>query len=256
MLALLTTLMLTLAAPGEGDRPTIPDDARLGAARLRIDQLVDRAAAEGLPAEMIVSKVREGLAKGVDAARIEAAALRLTDSLEAAQRFVAARRTGPPATSLVRAVAEARLAGVSLGAVDPLVRGERPEPQSRRAVEVVTDLSLRGYPADRAATVVRDVMARDARSVDRLPGTLETIRRDYALSQSEAVDAIARGLASSDSLQSAYSRTVEDERRQGRGHGAGSDKSAEGRDDAPGKSGLAPGHLKMRPPTAGPKKPR
>jgi hypothetical protein len=208
-----------------------------------------------LPTEMIVSKVREGLAKGVDPSRIEAAAARLTDSLEAAQRYVTARRPGPPATvPLVRAVAEARLAGVALTAIDPLVAPQRAEPPARRAVEVVTDLSLRGYPPERAAAVVNEVLGRDTAALDRLTGALETLRHDYALSRAEAVDALARGLASSDSLQTALRRTSDDERRQGHGQGAAADRGAEGRDGSPGKSGLAPGHLKMKPPTAGPKK--
>jgi hypothetical protein len=205
---------------------------------------------------MIVSKVREGLAKGVDSARIEAAAVRLSDSLVAAQRYVIARRPGPSAPlPLVRAVAEARLAGVALTAIDPLVAPELPEPSARRAVEVVTDLSLRGYPSERAAAVVKDVLARDTSALDRLPGALETLRHDYALSRAEAVDALARGLASADSLQTAFTRTVDEERRQGHGNGVGGERGAEGREGAPGKSGLAPGHLpRMKPPTAGPKK--
>jgi hypothetical protein len=150
----------------------------------------------------------------------------------------------------VRAVAEARLAGVAMSAVDPLLRGERPELQ--RAVEVVTDLSLRGYPSERAALVVQNVLSRDARALDRIPGTLETIRQDYALSPAEAVDALARGLASSDSLQTAYNRTAEDERRRGHGRGAAA-KGAEDGADGPGKSGMAPGQLKKK--NAPPKKP-
>lgn len=240
MTALVMTMVLVMASAEAA--PSLPADPRLDPARARIEQLVSRAEAGGLPAEMIVSKVREGLAKGVDAARIEAAAARLTDNLEAAQRYVAERRPGRPPVRLVRAVAEARQAGVSLAVVDPFIRGEKPEMQ--RAVEVVTDLSLRGYPADRAARVVHNVAARDAAALDRVWGTLETIRQDYTLSHGEAVDALARGLASSDSLQTAYGRTVEDERR--RGHGRGGAGKGGGQGDSPGKSGLAPGQLKKK----------
>jgi hypothetical protein len=255
MVAALAALLFALASPG------LPDDARLAAVRPRLEQLVERAAAAGLPTEMLVSKVREGLAKGVDPARIEAATVRLSESLSAAQRYMVGRRPGgTPAAPLVRAVAEARMAGVALTAIDPLVTAERPEVSARRAVEVVTDLSLRGYPPERAAAVVRDVQARDGAALDRLPGTLETLRQDYALSRAEAVDALARGLASSDSLQAAFTRTADDERRQGQGRGRGpsSDHGAsEGGDGSPGKSGLAPGHInRMKPPTAGPKKNR
>jgi hypothetical protein len=254
-LPLAATLLIALAGPAVAARPGLPDDARLAPVRPRLELLVDRAIRGGLPAEMIVSKVREGLAKGVDPPRIEAAAARLTDSLESAQRYVTERRPGSLApVPLVRAVAEAQLAGVALTAIDPLVGPDRAEPPARRAVEVVTDLSLRGYPPDGAAAVVKNVLTRDAAGLDRIPAALETLRHDYALSRAEAMDALARGLASADSLQTAFTRTAEDQRRQGHGQGAGADRGADGREDAPGKSGLAPGHLpKTKPPTAGPK---
>jgi hypothetical protein len=243
-----TAVMVLLLGLASAEGATgLPADGRLAPVRAHLQEIVQHADAAGLPSEMIVSKVREGLAKGVDPARIEAAAVRLSDSLVAAQQYVTAHHQGRPDVTLVRAVAEARLAGVALTSVDPLLRGQRPE--QRRAVEVVTDLSLRGYPSDRAALVVQSVLTRDANALDRVPGTLETIRQDYALSHIEAVDALARGLASADSLQTAYTRTVEDERR--RGHGRGT--AAKGADDddaengsSPGKSGLAPGQLKRK----------
>jgi len=142
----------------------------------------------------------------------------------------------------VRAVAEARMANVPMSAVDRLVKVQKPEME--RAVAVVTDLSLRGYPSDRAELVVENVLNRDAVSLDRVPGTLETIRQDYALSHTEAVDALARGLASSDSLQTAYNRTVEDERKRGQ-QGRGSGKAAE-QDDDGGSGKLPPGQLKKK----------
>lgn len=104
--------------------------------------------------------------------------------------------------------------------------------------------------------VVENVLSRDAQALDRVPGTLETIRRDYSLSHTEAVDALARGLASSGSLQTAYNRTVEDERKRGPGRGAAKSDDQEG--DSPGKSGLAPGRLKKKkvvPPVVAPGKP-
>jgi hypothetical protein len=242
-IALAATLSLTAAA---AEPTSLPADVRLDPVRQNVQQLVDRATAAGLPAEMIVSKVREGLAKGVDARRIEVAAGRLAEGLQSAHSYLAERRRGPIPGKLVRAVAEARLAGVDLAAVDALVRNDRPEAPAERAVEVVTDLSLRGYPTDRAAAVVKQVVARDGRSLDRLPGTLETIRQEYALTQTEAADALSRGLAGADSLQAAYTRTANEEQRRGRGRG-GPKKGAGDGSDSPGKSGLAPGHLKMRP---------
>jgi hypothetical protein len=201
--------------------PAIPEDARLlGPVRERLRVLVSKTAEEGLPAEMVASKVREGLAKGVPVPRIEAAAVRLAESLAAAHKFVAERRPGaaPPA-SLLRALAEAHMAGVDFSATDRLVRKGRSPAEVVRAVEVLTDLALRGYPAPRASSVVNEVLARDPRALARVPAALESIRREQALTYTESVDALSRGLASTDSLQSAYDRTVSDQRRRGAGRG-------------------------------------
>src|SRR5687767_5296835 len=105
MFSMAMVTVLALVSPVEA--APLPADPRLDAVRDRLEQLVQRADGAGLPSEMIVSKVREGLAKGVDAQRIEAAALRLTENLEVAQKFVVARRPGQPPAPLVRAVAEA-----------------------------------------------------------------------------------------------------------------------------------------------------
>src|SRR5216110_248060 len=117
-------LGLLLSAAEAAPPATLPQDARLEPVRARLESLVARTNQAGLPADLVVSKVREGLAKGVPAERIEAAANRLAESLELARRFVAERRSGP-APALVRALAEARSAGVELSETDALVRGER-----------------------------------------------------------------------------------------------------------------------------------
>jgi hypothetical protein len=225
--------------------PALPDDARLASVRAHLEQVVQKASAAGLPIDMIIGKVREGLAKGVDAGRIDTAAQRVADNLGEAQQMVTSHRGSAP-PGLVRAVAEARMANVPAADVDALVRGDRPEPPTRRAVEVLTDLSLRGYPTGRAVAVVRAVLARDAGSLDKVPGTLETIRVDFALTQGEAADALARGFSAASSLQAAAGRAAEDER--SRGNGRGRDRSDDR--DSPGRSGSAPGHLpKVNPAT-------
>jgi hypothetical protein len=222
----------------------LPDDVRLASVRAHLEQVVQKASAAGLPVDMIIGKVREGLAKGVDAGRIDAAAQRVADNLGEAQQLVISHRGSAPA-GLVRAVAEARMANVPATDVDALVRGDRPEPPTRRAVEVLTDLSLRGYPTGRAVAVVRAVLARDAGSLDNVPGTLETIRLDFALTHTEAADALARGLVAATSLQAAAGRAADDERSRGRGRDRGDEH------DSPGRSGSAPGHLPKANPATG-----
>jgi hypothetical protein len=239
MLTMVTAAVLGFATAQEAAVQPLPDDPRLQPIRDHLAQIIQSADAAGLPSEVIVSKVREGLAKGVAPARIEEVTERLARNLAAAQRYVTARRPGRARPALVRAVAEARMADVGMPAIDALVAHDRPE--TPHAVEVVTDLSLREYPSGRASVVVQNVLSRDAGSLDRVAGTLETLRQDCGLTHVEAVDALARGLASSDSLQNAYKKTAEDERR--RGH-RGSGNADWG--DSPGRSGLAPGRLKSR----------
>jgi hypothetical protein len=239
---MMSTMTVKLALMlGFAQAAVLPTDPRLEPVRPQLEQVVQRMTASGLPAEVVVSKVREGLAKGVPADRIAAAAGRLAENLQTARTFLAERRPGAAPAELVRALAEARLAGVELAAADPVVRGGRPAPETARAIEVITDLSLRGYPSSRAAGLVHDVLARDAASVGRLPATLEVLRREQALSHGETVDALARGLQAGGSLEQASVRAA-DERSKGRG------PANRGGDGEPGrKDGVVPpGQLKKQ----------
>jgi hypothetical protein len=238
---LVVVLGLAQAAP-------LPPDARLEPVRARLEAALARAAQAGLPADLIVSKVREGLAKGVPADRITMVAERLADNLQAARSFVAQRRgagaaLAPADVPLVRALAEARLAGVAFDASAPVVALGRPAPDTARAIEVLTDLTLRGYPTDRASAVVRDLFTRDAVAVGRLPASLEVLRREQGLSQAETLDAMARGLRGTGSLEQAANRAADEGRRAGRGSGAGGPGEGHG----PGKEGFVPpGQLKKQ----------
>jgi hypothetical protein len=220
--------------------PGLPSDARLEPVRPRLEQIVKKAADDGLPADLIVSKVREGLAKGVDVARIETAAGRLAESLAVARGFVAERRPAA-APEVIRAVAEARLAGVDLVAADAVVRADRSAGDTARAVEVLTDLSLRGYPMGRASDLVKDVLTRDPTAVGRVPSTLETLRNQQALTQAETVDAVARGLRGGGPLASAAARAAEE-----KGHGRGSAATPGGPGKAGGDGFVPPGQLKKQ----------
>ena len=72
-IALCLRLLVGIATAHAAPPVQLPNDARLDPVRPRLAAIVTRAEAEGLPAEVIVSKVREGLAKGIDPKRIEAA---------------------------------------------------------------------------------------------------------------------------------------------------------------------------------------
>lgn len=237
---------LLLAAPVGG----VPDDPRLVTVREELQQVIDKAAQDGIPTGLLVSKIHEGLAKGVAAPRIRAVVDEMAKGLVQARVLVVARRSGAPDDGLVQALAEARMAGVPLSVTEPLVAGEQKAKEVSRAVQVLTDLALRGYPAARTAPLVRDLLVRDLPALPRLAAGLETLRRESALTQVEAVDALSRGLAATGTLGPGLRRSVDEERRKIPGRG---------RDDRPfreppGKGAVPPGHDPARGKPPHPKK--
>ena len=208
--------------------PALPSDPRLGPVRAELAQIVEQAAQSELPAEALVVKVQEGLAKNVPAARIVAVVRGLAQDLGAARAFAAPLLAGgKPSPVLLRALADAKAAGVSWNDATPLVRlgGEGPV----RALRVLTDLATRGYPTDHAAAIVAALAARDPQALPRLAADLDRVRRTRGLTQLETLDALQRALD------------------RGRDVGAGAlDRALQKVDDgsaagAPGQSGLEHG---------------
>jgi hypothetical protein len=212
-------LSLATGAPADG----LPQDARLETVRAHLQEIFLSAQATTSRSDLIVSKVREGLAKKVSPASIEAGAVRLLDGLRVARQVLDERRE-QAAPGLLRPLAEAAAAGVPVEALESLISGA-PEPGAQRALEVLTDLSLHGYPARAASILVRTVLSQEPQSLERLPRSLERLQGDYALSPAEAMDALARGLASGESVPASFRHAADDEQR-GRGHGAAEPRGA------------------------------
>jgi hypothetical protein len=212
----------------------LPDSERLAPVRSSLEKIVDQAARDGLPSELIVSKVREGLAKGVAPESIRLAAERLAQSLGGADQFLKMHRKNTTSAALIRAVAEANISGVDLDALDPVVASDVPDGLLARAIEVLTDLALRGYPSRRAALVVKQVLDRDSRALGRLVAGIEEIRIEQTVSRADALESLGRNLQSGagGSFDVALTRSLEGSDRAGNAAGASS----------PGKSGQAPGH--------------
>jgi hypothetical protein len=207
---------------------TLPDDARLAPVRAALQATLDRARRDGLPDALIVGKVREGLAKGAPPEAIRAAAARVATSLGAADRFLKAHRRPIAPPELVRAVADAHAAGVDLEAAAAMTSSIAADAVLARAIDVLTDLAVRGYPGHRAAQVVGEVAGRDPGSLGRVVVGVEEIRSQRTVSRADALEALGRNIASGGgSLDSAVARALED------GDRAGS--------ASPGKSGQAPG---------------
>jgi len=188
-----TMLSVALALAALTEAPALPEEVevRLGAEAAPLRMLVDRAAESGLPADLLVSKIREGLAKNVEPSQIRGATQRLGEALSLARSFIGERRSGPPARELLRAVAEAQLAGCRLAELDRLLRTPSAPGPTARAIEVLVDLVLRGYPSAPAARVVSAVLAREPEALGRLPAILEQLRQEQALSQRDVVAMLA-----------------------------------------------------------------
>jgi len=187
---------------------TMPVNERLDPVRPALERTVDEAVRDGLPAELIVSKVREGLAKGVSPEGIRVAAERLARSLADADQFLRARHHRGAPAALVRVLAEARSAGVDLEVVAPIIESDMPDAALVHPVEVVTDLALRGYPSQRAAALVREVAVHDASSMARVVAGVEAIRSGQAISRTDALETLGRNLTASGSFETALSRSL------------------------------------------------
>ena len=224
---------LLLAATTAAAEPALPADPRLGPVRADLERTVSKVSHEGLPADMVVSKVREGLAKGVAPEVIRDVAQRLAVNLSASAALLRAHRASQsPSPALVRVVAEARMAGVEPDSIAPLAASHEGDAVVARAIEVVTDLTVRGYPSRRSASLVQEVADRDAASLGRVVAGLETIRTEQTVSRADALEALGRNMRSRGaSLDSALARALESGDRAG---GAGA--------SSPGKSADAPGH--------------
>lgn len=222
---------------------SLPVSDQLNPVRAELQQLVDQASRDGLPAELLVGKTREGLAKGVAPTLILSAVQRLTRDLGDASHFLQAQPGKVPASAtLIRALVEARQAGMTWESAAPLVQAHVDEARLARAVDVLAELILRGYPDRPAGTLVRDVVERDPGSVGRLVAGVEAIRRAQTISRADALSALGQSLvASGNSLDKAVTRSVE-----GKEHGsaASSGTNGQGSDHAAAaatKKGLGKG---------------
>jgi len=239
-LAILALLLVGGVASAE--RPAI-DEARLGPSAADVRALVDRTAASGLPAELLVDKVREGLAKGVPPARIALVVHGLADSLGRARSEALTAAVASPSTALLKAIVEAHGAGVGTGEVAAVLRaGGRAR---ERAVQVLTDLAQRGYPVAVAARTVSAIAGHGKNALDHLVGEAERLRSLDAATPGDALDALARADAQGLGLDHAEQLL----HRNGNGDGPDSDAHGPNRETSgtrgPRSGGVAaPGHGK------------
>jgi hypothetical protein len=184
-LALLLASARSLGAP--------PDDARLASVSAELTATYTAASRDSVPESILSDKVREGLAKGVPAARIALVVRDLERALADAERQAAPHVTLPPAT-LLKAMVAARTAGAARDDLDGLLRqnAARGTAAVERALDVVVDLSQHGYPAALAAHAIAAVLAREPHAVDRVPAEAQSLIARTGITRAEALDAIQR----------------------------------------------------------------
>lgn len=235
---------VTTMAAADTASSALPQDARLAPVRPALERQLARARAAGLPTDVVVAKVREGLAKNVAPDRIGAAVERLVGGLDQARAFALDATKRPPSGSLIAALAKAHLAGVDLATSAIVLRDVKDDATAAHAVSVLTDLASRGYPSERAALVVRDVGAREPSALARVPFVLDNMRQAQGLTPLQTVDTLARSLVAGAPLDTAARRSTDEIERGGNGRGRA---DVDDGDAKPGRgAGLGLGHEKDR----------
>jgi hypothetical protein len=143
-------------------------DARLGEVRGRVEAAARSASEAGLPAEWLLDKVREGLAKGVPPGEIVSAVERLGERMRSAARIqhgLPPERSSAQSRAVLRGLVDALGVGAPEGSVSRLARGmAREDPGAVRAgIEAVADLGERGFRGESAVHAVEIAFERGGR---------------------------------------------------------------------------------------------
>jgi hypothetical protein len=198
VIALLLALLLALAASGarlgaqaQVDR-TLP--AQLSAStRATLERLIDSARVAGLPVDPLYSKVREGVFRSADDARVIAAVQRLGRDLADARAALGDSAVGEE----VAAGANALRAGIRPADLSRLrdSRGRRGDHPLTVALVVLADLATRGVPPAMAAASVNELVSRNV-SDGSLMSFRQNVERDLVggRSPSSALDARVKSM--------------------------------------------------------------
>ncbi len=204
-------------APTSPPSPTLPDDPRLGSARAELEALVASLVAAGLPAELVVTKTREGLAKKIPVARILVAARKLGADLAEvdvlARAGLGLRGTERVPPGLLAALTDARAAGAPARELEGLLvksAGKGAASTATRAAVALADLAVRGYPTKGTGGLLGGMARSDAsgRKLLRLTAALETLRNAEGLSAAQALDAVRDALVSGADPDSAVKKVT------------------------------------------------
>jgi len=180
----------------EVDR-TLP--AQLSApTRATLERLIDSARVAGLPIDPLYSKVREGVFRSADDARVIAAVQRLAHDLGDARCALGDSARAEEIT----AGANALRAGIRAPELTRLrdARGRKPDRPLTVALVVLADLATRGVPPAMAAASVNELVARNV-SDGSLLSFRQNVERDLVGGRSAASALDARRKAMIDDAE-------------------------------------------------------
>jgi len=190
-LSIALLLCARLASAQEVDR-TLP--AQLSApTKATLERLIDSARVAGLPVDPLYSKVREGVFRSADEARVLAAVQRLTRDLGDAHAALGDSAGAEEITAGANAL-RAGLRPADLSRLREL-RSKKAEHSLTVALVVLADLATRGVPPAMAAASVNELVARNV-SDGSLLSFRQSVERDLVggRSPASALDARTRAL--------------------------------------------------------------
>lgn len=154
-----------VAQDGQGSgNPQSKTPAELSVqARAQLELMLERAAARDLPAQAIENRVAEGLAKGASETAILASAGRVLAHLETSSSVLVAAGRQPSDEETTRG-ANALARGVTAAQLEVLAGGTPNERSLVTALEVLTELSARGVPVEKALARIQTII--DSRGTD------------------------------------------------------------------------------------------
>jgi hypothetical protein len=181
--------LLLVSGGAFGASPTW-DDPRLTAVKGELQATWALAARDGVPETLLEDKLHEGLAKSVPAARLAQVLAAFEVSLAEAVKL--SKLQNPP-PALLKALVEAKNAGAQPRDLELVLHAANPRgaAMTLRAIDVITDLSQRGFPPAPAARAVATVVEKNPRGLEQIPAAAQQATRAKATA-TEALDAIAR----------------------------------------------------------------
>ena len=193
LLALVVPVLCARVAAGQ-DPPDRTLPTQLSApTRATLERLIDSARVAGLPVDPLYSKVREGVFRSADEARVIAAVQRLGRDLGDARSAVGDSAQPEEIT----AGANALRAGIRPADLSRLqdARGRRPDQPLTVALVVLADLATRGVPPAMAAASVNELVARKVPD-GSLMSFRQNVERDLVggRSPASALDARTRSM--------------------------------------------------------------